>query len=140
MNDDETLEIIGRRVTFFDIRSTKAKQLGFRMELANGRMLTCCGDEPLPECCEQYGAGSEWMLHEAFCLHGEADIFKPYEKHHSTAKDACELAERLGVKNLVLYHTEDRNIAHRKELYTEEGRKYFSGKLYIPEDMEVLEL
>lgn len=26
----------------------------------------------------------------------QADIFDPYEKHHSTVKDACELAERLG--------------------------------------------
>ncbi len=24
------------------------------------------------------------MLHEAFCLYSQADIFDPYEKHHST--------------------------------------------------------
>ena len=73
---------------------------------------------------------------EAFCLDGQADIFHPYEKHHSTVKNACEFAEELHVKNLLLYHTEDRNLSHRKELYYEEGRKYFSGNLLIPDDLE----
>ena len=71
---------------------------------------------------------------------GRRDIFDPYEKHHSTVKDACELAEELGVKNLLLYHTEDRNYACRRELYLAEGQPYFSGKLWVPEDIEVIEL
>ncbi len=50
------------------------------------------------------------------------------------------LAEQLGVQNLILYHTEDKNIVRRKELYTEEGKKYFSGNLYVPEDLEKIEL
>lgn len=58
------------------------------------------------------------------------------KKHHSTVKDACELAESLGVENLLLYHTEDRNITERKKLYLEEGRQYYSGNLYVPEDLE----
>ena len=72
--------------------------------------------------------------------HSEADIFSPYEKHHSTVKDACELAEKLEVQNLLLYHTEDKNIAHRKELYIAEGKKYYSGNLYVPDDLEHIEL
>ncbi|MCR4891626.1 MAG: MBL fold metallo-hydrolase [Lachnospiraceae bacterium] len=140
VDDGESLEIIGHNVTFFDIQSTKAKQYGFRMELSAGRMLTCSGDEPLRTCVEEYGQGSEWLLHEAFCLDSEADIFEPYEKHHCTVKDACELAERLGVKNLLLYHTEDKNIANRSELYRAEGEKYFHGNLWIPEDLDVIEL
>ena len=53
---------------------------------------------------------------------------------------AYYIAEQLGVKNLILYHTEDKNIARRKQLYTEEGRKYFHGNLYVPEDLEKIEL
>ena len=79
-------------------------------------------------------------MHEAFCLYSEREIFDPYEKHHSTVKDACELGERLGVKNLLLYHTEDKNLADKKRLYTEEGSKYYRGKLLIPEDLESIEL
>ena len=109
-------------------------------DLGDGRKLTCCGDEPYNEKEEQYAAGSDWLLHEAFCLDGQADIFRPYEKHHSTVKDACELAEKLQVKNLVLYHTEDKNILKRQEMYLAEGRKFYHGNLYVPEDLDVIEL
>lgn len=44
------------------------------------------------------------------------------------------------MKNLLLYHTEDKNIAWRKALYLEEGRKYYSGNLYVPDDLEQLKL
>ena len=67
-------------------------------------------------------------------------MFHPYEKHHSTAKDASELAELLGVKNLILYHTEDKNILKRQEMYLAEGRKFYHGNLYVPEDLDVIEL
>ena len=110
------------------------------MDIGNGEMLTCCGDEPLVPAVERYASGSKWMLHEAFCLHSQADVFDPYEKHHSTVKDACELAERLGVKNLLLYHTEDRNLSNRRELYREEGQRYYHGVLWIPDDLDAIEL
>lgn len=140
VHDGETRTINGREVTFFDIASTKAKQFGFTMAMGDGKKLTCCGDEPYNPCEEQYAKGSEWLLHEAFCLYGQADVFNPYEKHHSTAKDAAELAEQLGVANLLLYHTEDKNLAKRKELYTAEAKQYFSGNVFVPEDLEVIEL
>ena len=50
------------------------------------------------------------------------------------------LAEELGVENLLLYHTEDQNIARRQELYRAEGEQYFHGSLWIPEDLDVIEL
>lgn len=140
VEDGEKCLINGREVTFFDIGSTKAKQFGFCMMMDDEKKLTCCGDEPYNSCEEQYAAKSEWLLHEAFCLFEEADQFHPYEKHHSTVKDAAELAEKLGVKNLILYHTEDKNIRKRKELYSEEGRKYFKGNLFVPDDLETIVL
>ncbi|MDO5296153.1 MAG: MBL fold metallo-hydrolase [bacterium] len=140
VHDGEQREINGFPLTFFDIHSTKAKQFGFALGLGGEETLTCCGDEPYAESEKPYAAGSKWLLHEAFCLHSQADIFSPYEKHHSTVKDACELAERLGVKNLLLYHTEDANLSNRKALYSAEGQRYYQGNLYIPDDLETLEL
>ncbi|MBQ6759434.1 MAG: hypothetical protein IJP42_10205, partial [Selenomonadaceae bacterium] len=61
-------------------------------------------------------------------------------KNHSTVKDACELAETLHVKNLLLYHTEDKNLSVRKKLYCAEGQEYFSGKIHVPDDLETLAL
>ncbi len=140
VTDGQTLSIIGHKTTFFDIGSTKARQYGFCMELDKDRKLTCCGDEALQDRGKPYAIESEWLLHEAFCLYTQADIFDPYEKHHSTVKDACELAQRLRVKNLLLYHTEDQNLTKRKELYQEEGKAFFHGNLWIPDDLESIHL
>ena len=52
----------------------------------------------------------------------------------------CELAQKLEAENLILYHTEDKNISRRKELYTEEGRQYYKGNLWIPDDLETYKL
>ncbi|XCP83568.1 MBL fold metallo-hydrolase [Roseburia hominis] len=137
LESGEQKEIIGCPVTFFDIESTKAKQFGFTMLLPSGTKLSCCGDEPYNECEYEYVKESDWLMHEAFCLYAQRDQFKPYEKHHSTVKEACELAERLKVPNLILYHTEEKNLKNRKEWYTEEGKQYYHGNLYVPDDMEV---
>ena len=123
-------------MTFFDIGSVKAKQFGFVMEIADGERLTCCGDEPCHPRIHDYARGSKWMLHEAFCLEAEEKRYHPHDKQHSTVKDACELAQSLGVQNLLLYHTEDEYLEERKRLYTEEGKKYYDGRLYVPDDLE----
>lgn len=140
VSDGEERVINDHKVTFFDIGSTKAKQYGFSIELSDGEKLTCCGDEPYNECEKVYAQNSKWMMQEAFCLYAEADIFKPYEKHHSTVREASQQAEELGVKNLVLYHTEDTHLTYRKQLYSAEARKYFSGNLYVPDDLDSIEL
>ena len=140
VTDGCTQNILAHEVTFFDILSTKAKQFGFVFRLADGRKLVCAGDEPISQNRAFYLKDADWLLTEAFCLYGDRDRFKPYEKHHSTAKDAAELAEANHVPNLVLWHTEDKTIANRKELYTNEGKLYYRGPLYVPEDGEILSL
>jgi len=136
VEDGETRCVIDQSMTFFDIHSTKAKQFGFTLSLDNDRKLACCGDEPCPASCEPIIENADWLLHEAFCLSTEAHIHKPYEKNHSTVKDACQLAQRLHIKNLVLYHTEDTHIRMRKVLYINEGSRYYDGRLLVPDDME----
>ena len=50
------------------------------------------------------------------------------------------MAVDLNVENLILYHTEDKNIEHRQELYLEEGKAYYDGNLFVPDDLDVIEL
>ncbi|KLU64157.1 ribonuclease BN [Desulfosporosinus acididurans] len=140
VTDGQSKNLIGQNFTFFDIHSTKVKQFGFTVQLSNGKVLTFLGDEPFNQLCKRYVLNSDWLLCEAFCLYDDREKFKPYEKHHSTVKDACELAAHLNAKNLVLWHTEDTNITHRKELYTAEGKKYYCGNLYVPDDLNVITL
>ncbi len=141
VKDQEEKEILGHRMLFFDTGSAKALQMGFSMELAEPDVkLTCCGDETCRPRNYALAEGSHWLFHEAFCLHSQADRFRPYERGHSTVMDACMLAEKLEVDNLLLYHTEDQTIQMRKGLYTAEGRRYFHGGLFVPDDLEVLSL
>lgn len=139
VSDGHTARLLGHAFTFFDIHSTKAPQYGFTVQ-QGGWKLACLGDEPYNPLCEAYVRGSDWVLCEAFCLYGDRDRFKPYEKHHSTVKEACELAAQLKVPNLVLWHTEDATYDDRKRLYTAEGRQYYAGNLFVPYDLEVLDL
>ena len=110
VKDGTRKEILGLPICFFDILSTKMKQFGFRVLLPDGQVLVCLGDEPYNE------------------------------KHHSTALDAGRLAEALGVKHLVLYHTEDKTLAERKEAYTREASSVFTGRVYVPDDLERISL
>jgi ribonuclease Z len=50
--------------------------------------------------------------------------------------DAARLAEELHVKNLILYHTEDRTLDTRRERYTMEAETAFSGQVFVPDDLE----
>ena len=83
---------------------------------------------------------ADWLLSEAFCLKSEEEIFHPYTKHHSTAYDAGQMAERLGVRNLVLYHTEDSDLKNRARKYTEEARQNFQGNIFVPDDLDVINI
>ena len=140
VHDKEVVSVMDYDVQFFDIQSEKTKQYGFTMHLLNGKKFTFIGDEYYRECEYEYAKDADWFLHEAFCLYRDRDIFKPYEKFHATVKEACENATMLGVKNLILYHTEDKTITERKKLYTQEGKEYFDGNLFVPDDLDSIVL
>ena len=146
LEDGDCFEVGDMKLECFDIQSTKEKQFGFRAELPSSDesdkplVLACLGDEPYNEQNRRYIVGADWMMCEAFCLYADRDMFKPYEKCHSTALDAGKLAEELGVKNLILYHTEEKTLANRKENYTREAAKNFKGRIFVPDDLEVIEL
>lgn len=138
--DGDAKTILDHDITFFDIRSTKAKQFGFTTTLRNGKKLSFTGDEPCCPDCRPRIQGSHWLLHEAFCLYSERARFKPYEKNHSTVKEACELAESLQIPNLLLWHTEDSHEGARRQLYEAEGRAYYHGNLLVPDDQSIIDL
>ena len=141
VRDGEKVELPELTLTAFDIFSTKAKQFGYRMVFKDdGLVLTCLGDEPYNPQCRQYVEGADWLMSEAFCKYDDRDEFKPYEKNHSTVKEAGELAQQLGVGHVVLYHTEDKTISTRKREYRRECEKYFSGRVFVPDDLDVIGL
>lgn len=141
--DGDRFTECGINFEVMDIHSTKQPQIGYRAWMEeNGQhvYLVCPGDEPCEASCEKYAEGADWLLHEAFCLKDDADKFKPYEKHHSTAYDAGVMAERLHVKNLLLYHTEDTDLEHRAGRYAGEAKENFSGHVVVPADLEEIRI
>ena len=164
VRDGEVRDVLGRRIEFFDIRSKGAKQFGFVLDLdatAEGGGETCdgavvgsaptasavrpcrlafCGDEPFNEANRAQVEGARWLFHEAFCLEAEEAAYDPHPIHHGTVGEACRAAADLNVENLVLFHTEDDTFPNRKALYLEEGRRFFNGTLFVPDDLETIDL
>ena len=136
LQDGDAFEVGDMRLRCFDIHSTKEKQFGFRAELPGGTVLACLGDEPYNPLNRSLVEHADWLMCEAFCLYADRDVFKPYEKCHSTALDAGKLADELGVSNLILYHTEEKTLSTRKVNYAAEARENFAGKVFVPDDLE----
>ena len=61
----------------------------------------------------------------------DKELFQPYEKNHSTAYDAEKIAERLGVKNLLLYHTEDFDLENRAKKNMQKKLCRISKEIYL---------
>ena len=140
LKDGDSFGVGDIRMTCFDIHSSKEKQFGFHAELPDGQVLACLGDEPYNEQNRPMVEHADWMMCEAFCLYADREVFKPYEKCHSTALDAGKLAAELGVKNLILYHTEEKTLATRRDTYTREAAENFSGRIFVPDDLETIVL
>lgn len=140
LTDGEEQEINGERFRFFDIASEKCRQFGFHYTTNSGFRVLFAGDEPLREELAAYLRSCELLLHEAYCLYAEREIFEPYEKFHVTVKEAAELAEKYAIKHLLLWHTEDSQLERRKLVYSTEAALYYGGSVWVPDDNEVLEL
>ncbi len=140
IEDGDAFNVGGMRLQCFDIHSAKERQFGFTAVLSDGVRLCCLGDEPYNPLCRKYAHDADWLMHEAFCTYADRERFKPYEKNHSTALDAGRNATDLHVKNLILYHTEDRTLGTRPERYAAEARECFSGNIIVPNDLDVIVL
>lgn len=139
LNDHDTVEIVNIKMTFFDTFAKGNKLYGFET-IINGKKLVFLGDEPINKKLINKVKDADYVMHEAFCLDSDANIFHPYELNHSTVKSVCCNLHELNIKNLILYHTEESHGKERKKLYTEEGKKYFKGNVIVPDDLETIEL
>ncbi len=139
LTDGQQFCAASMEISCFDILSTKEKQFGFSALTSDGQRVACLGDEPYNEHSRPYVEGADWLLSEAFCLYNDRERFQPYEKSHSTALDTGRLAQQLGVKNLIIYHTEDKTLATRKANYSREAAQAFKGRIFVPDDLEVID-
>lgn len=79
LKDKEKMNINGIDYTFFDIHARGTKQFGFECML-NEKRLIFLGDETLNADLYERVRNSDYVMHEAFCLDSEENIFHAYEK------------------------------------------------------------
>ena len=139
LNDGDKYNINGVDYTFFDIQAKGTKQFGFECSL-NNKKLAFLGDETLNPNLYDRIKNFDYVMHEAFCLDSEENIFHAYEKKHSTARSVSKVMNKLDIRNLILYHTEESHKDERKKLYTEEAQSYFNGNVIVPNDLEIIEI
>jgi len=140
VNDGEELTINNQNYRFIDMRASKNKLYGFETTFDNGKTLVFLGDETLNKDLFSIIKDKDYVMHEAFCLYADKEIFKPYEKKHSTVKYVCENFNGLNIKNLILFHTEDTHPYDKDILYKEEAKKYFDNNIIVPKDLEIIEI
>ena len=136
VEDGQKADILDNEVTFFDTHARKVTQYGFIMKDHKDDRYVFCGDEPLAEENFHLAEGCKLLMHESFCMERDAYIFNPHHAKNSTVMEACQTAEKIKAENILIYHTEDRHMDVRKRDYTEEGRDYFSGGIFVPDDLE----
>lgn len=140
LNDGDKKMICNHEYTFVDMKAGKNMLFGFETILNNGKSLVFCGDETLNSDLYEFVSNRDYVMHEAFCLDKDKDIFKPYEKKHSTVKYVCEKFSPLNIKNLILFHTEDSHPSDKSKLYLEEAKLYFNNNVIVPNDMDEINL
>lgn len=140
VNDKEELSINNQKYRFIDMKASKNKLYGFETTFDNGKTLVFLGDETLNKELYNIVKDKDYVMHEAFCLDADKEIFKPYEKKHSTVKYVCEMLNGLNIKNLILYHTEDSHPNDKNILYTNEAKQYFNNNVIVPKDLDVIEI
>ena len=102
---------------------------------------TFIGDETCQKTTEKYVKDSKWLFADAYMAGKEAEKYNPIKKHsHSTVKFVAELCERLNVKNVIMSHTIDTDLGNRRVTFTEDAVKYYSGNVFVPDDLENIEI
>ena len=137
IKDKEECRIGNWKILFFDIKSNKSPQFGCRINFDNKKSLAFPGDEPIREHYKDLIRDVDVLIHEAFCLENEKEIFQPHEKNHGTVMEAAKLAAEINAKNLILFHMEDKTLKTRKKKYTQEAKKNFNGNVFVPVDLDV---
>jgi len=138
VSDGEHAEICGMQITFFNTFAAKDTQFGFSIShKSNDNFLVFSGDEPLVTKLFSKFKDCHWLLHEAFCLDSQKQLYDPYTKGHCTVRDAAITAKSIGAEKLVILHSKDNKVPSE---YVAEANKTFSGKVFAPADLDVINL
>lgn len=153
-------DILGRKFRFLDLNSPNVTQYGFVMTMEDGGKFAFHGDVPFEEGNRTELTGMKYLMHEAFNLESDKGFGmpgapggpppgpggpmspdgKPRKMGHSTVRQAASYAQSLKAENLILVHGSDNDLENRKSKYITEASLEYTGIIYAPNDLEVIEL
>lgn len=137
VQEGEVRKICDMSVEFFDTQASKEKQFGL---IINNQHFVFCGDEPLHKINFPKVNHCDWFFHNAFCLDCDAEKYQVHKLCHSTVGEAAQIAQQIHANNLILCHTETDTLATRKDNYTHNARQYYHGNIFVPDDLEIINL
>ena len=137
--DGDKKIINGIEYEFIDTHAEKTEMYGFIIKNQENKIVFI-GDEPMKEEVFDRCKNPSILMHESFCLDCEKDKFNPYLLTHCTCKDAALIAQRVNAKALIIFHTKDNNLNDRKKKYSNEAKQYFDGEVFVPDDLEIIDI
>lgn len=141
VEDGDKARILDNDITFIDLNAFKVKQFGFIIDYSPKKQFIFLGDEVCNAKTEKYLKNCEWIFSDAYMAGKEAEEYNPIERHHhSTVKFVAEMAERLNIKNIILSHSTDNDLEHRKQIFIDDAKKYYNGNVFAPYDLETFEI
>lgn len=140
VKDNEKIKIIDYEFNFFDTKALKVKQYGFYI-LNNNSKITFIGDEYCKDEIKKIIFNSKWLIADAYMSGVKSEEYNPIKRHgHSSVKYISKIANENNVKNLILIHTIDDDLKNRKKDFIKDAKKYYNGKVYVPNDLEMIKL
>ena len=80
--------------------------------------------------------GDALLAQEAATVLGDEDVVLNADTAEVLIGLQLVEVQELGVKHLVLYHTEDTHLITRAATYTAEAAQYYKGPILVPADLE----
>ncbi len=134
VKNGEKINILGVNFEFFDTFAVDIPQLGFYIQEKD---LAFCGDVPLNERYFEKFKNINYLCLEGLC--SVTELKGGFRNKHFPIKNAAEVAENIRAKNLIIWHTADR-LPNRAELYTQEAKSVYSGNVFVPNDLDVIDI
>jgi len=147
ISDGQTINIIGLDFKFLDTHAKKDEMFGF-IASDEHKKVAFVGDEILKNELYDTVRDIDFLMLDALCIGKEnKNVLHLRESledfltrtQHSSVKTASLLAKELNIKNLILFHTLD-NYKLRKFRYKNEAKKYFNGKVFVPNKFDKINI
>lgn len=131
--NDQAFELSNLKITVFDSKAKNIKEFGFVAKYDN-KQIIYLGDERYNDINKKYISNCD------YAFMGARDINNDITSGHSTVEYSATIAQKYHIKNLILSHCNDTDLKNRKSRFKDEASKYYTGNIFIPNDLEKINI